>query len=339
VKVSETPTRELVRDPMAFTDRITSDAGDGWPVEAGRYRLVINRACPWAHRVVIVRRLMGLDDAISLAVTDPIQETIDDDYHWVFTSATGSPGNLDPVLGIHALREAYLAARPDYTGGVSVPGLVDIPTGHLVTNDFGQLTLDLGSEWTELQREGAPELYPERMRDEIDTLNEDIYRDLNNGVYRAGFAPTQASYDRTVTALFARLDVLEDRLTRQRFLLGDTITEADIRLFPTLVRFDPVYHGHFKCNIRKLIEYPALWGYARDLFQTPGFGDTVNFDHIRRHYYWVHNAINPTRVVAAGPDPANWLSQHHREELGGNPFGTGTPPEPPPLVDRVPPIG
>lgn len=339
MKVSETPTRELVRDPMAFTDRITSDARDGWPVEAGRYRLVINRACPWAHRVVIVRRLMGLDDAISLAVTDPIQETIDDDYHWVFTSATGSPGNLDPVLGIHALREAYLAARPDYTGGVSVPGLVDVPTGHLVSNDYGQLTLDLGTEWTDLQREGAPELYPERMRDEIDALNEDIYRDLNNGVYRAGFAPTQASYDRTVTALFARLDALEDRLTRQRFLLGDTITEADIRLFPTLVRFDPVYHGHFKCNIRKLIEYPALWGYARDLFQTPGFGDTVNFDHIRRHYYWVHNAINPTRVVAAGPDPANWLSQHHREELGGHPFGTGTPPEPPPLVDRVPPIG
>jgi glutathionyl-hydroquinone reductase len=339
VKVSETPTRELERDPMAFTDRITADERDGWPVQAGRYRLVINRACPWAHRVVIVRRLLGLDEAISLAVTDPVQETIDDDYHWVFTSATGSPGNLDPVLGIHALREAYLARRPDYTGGVSVPGLVDVPTGHLVSNDFGQLTLDLGTEWTALHRDGAPELYPDGFRDEIDALNEDIYHDVNNGVYRAGFAPTQASYDRTVTALFARLDLLEDRLTRQRFLLGDTITEADVRLFPTLVRFDPVYHGHFKCNIRKLIEYPALWAYARDLFQTPGFGDTVNFDHIRRHYYYVHNAINPTRIVAAGPDPAIWLSQHHREQLGGRPFGDGTAPEPPPLVDRVPNIG
>jgi len=335
---TETPAREIERSPMAFTDRITPDAADGWPVEAGRYRLVINRACPWAHRVVIVRRLMGLDEAISLAVTDPIQEQIDGDAHWVFTAETGSPGGLDPVLGIHALREAYLARRPDYTGGVSVPGLVDVPTGHLVSNDFNQLTLDLGTQWTALAREGAPELYPAAARDEIDALNEEIYRDVNNGVYRAGFTPHQANYDRAVQGLFDRLDVLEDRLTRQRFLLGGTITEADIRLWVTLVRFDAVYHGHFKCNVRKLIEYPALWAYARDLFQTPGFGDTVHFDHIRRHYYAVHRAINPTGVVAKGPDPAGWLTPHSREQLGGRPLGDGTPPEPPPAIDRVPAI-
>ncbi|GAA2080498.1 glutathione S-transferase family protein [Actinomadura alba] len=339
MRANQIPTREVERTPMRFTDRVTADARHGWPIEAGRYRLVINRACPWAHRVVIVRRLMGLDEAISLAVTDPVQEIIDGDPHWVFTAETGSPNDLDPVLGIHALREAYLAREPDYDGGVSVPGLVDVPTGHLVSNDFDRLTLDLGSEWSVLWREDAPDLYPEALRDEIDALNEDIYRDVNNGVYRAGFAPAQDNYDRAVTALFARLDALEARLTRQRFLLGDTITEADIRLFPTLVRFDAVYHGHFKCNIRKLIEYPALWAYARDLFQTPGFGDTVEFDHIRRHYYYVHSAINPARVVAAGPHPGGWLTPHFREQLGGRPFGDGTPPGPPPLIDRVPPIG
>jgi putative glutathione S-transferase len=334
---SATPSEELKRDPMHFTDRVTPDS-DTWPVAPDRYRLVISRACPWAHRVVLARRLYGLDEAISLAVTDPVQEIINDENHWVFTSRTGSPGDKDPVLGIHALREAYLAREPAYDGGVSVPGLVDVPTGHLVSNDFDQLTLDFGTEWTELHREGAPELYPKHQRDEIDALNAEIYRDVNNGVYRSGFAHSQASYDRAVHALFARLDRLEDRLTRQRFLLGDTITEADIRLWPTLVRFDAVYHGHFKCNIRKLIEYPALWAYARDLFQLPGFGDTTNLDHIREHYYAVHTGINPTRIVAAGPDPAQWLTPHHREELGGRPFGEGTAPEPPPLVDRVPPV-
>lgn len=331
-----TEAREIVRTPMQFTDRVTADAVDGWPVEADRYRLVVSRACPWAHRVVIARRLMGLDQAISLAVTDPVQEQIDGEAHWVFTAATGSPGDLDPVLGIHALREAYLARRPDHTGGVSVPGLVDVPTGHLVSNDFDQLVSDLATQWSALHRDGVPELFPDASRDEIDALGEDVYRDVNNGVYRAGFTPSQENYDRAVRALFDRLDVLEDRLTRQRFLVGGTITAADIRLWPTLVRFDAVYHGHFKCNVRKLIEYPALWAYARDLFQTPGFGDTVHFGHIRRHYYAVHRTINPTGVVAAGPDPAGWLTPHFREQLGGRPFGDGAPPEPPPAADRVP---
>ncbi|MET1073064.1 MAG: glutathione S-transferase C-terminal domain-containing protein [Umezawaea sp.] len=323
---------------MKFVDRVTADAADGWPVEAGRYRLVVNRACPWAHRSVIVRRLMGLDDAISLGVTDPIQEHIAGAVHWVFTAETGSPGGLDPVLGVHALRDSYLKRDADYDGGVSVPGLVDVPSGHLVTNDYDQLTLDLGSEWKALHREGAPDLYPVALRDGIDELNDYVYRNVANGVYRSGFAPSQASYDRAVRGVFDGLDRLEDRLTRQRFLMGDRITEADVRLYPTLARFDAVYHGHFKCNARKLIEYPALWAYARDLFQTPGFGDTTHFDHIRRHYYGVHVAINPTGIVAVGPDPAAWLTPHFREQLGGSPFGDGTPPEPPPAIDRVPAV-
>lgn len=336
MKAVETPTRELEREPSKFTDRVTADGRDGWLLAAHRYRLVINRACPWAHRTAIVRRLMGLDEAISLAVTDPVQEIIAGDYHWVFTPAVGCPDGLDPVLGVHAVRDAYLAREPDYTGGVSVPALVDIASGALVSNDFIGLTGNFATEWGPLARAGAPDLYPAKRRDEIEEIGAEVYRDLNQAVYLCGFAPDQAHYDRAITAVFTRLDALEKRLTRRRYLVGDTITEADIRLFPTLARFDAVYHGHFKCNRRKLIEYPALWGYARDLFQTPGFGDTTQFDHIRTHYYYIHQAINPMRVVAVGPDPAGWLTEHHREQLGGKPFGDGTPPGPPLLADRVP---
>jgi putative glutathione S-transferase len=326
---------EFTRTPSHFADRITASGDQGWPVEAGRYRLIISRACPWASRAAITRRLMGLDTAISQGVTDPIQEHIDGVNQWVFTAETGSPDDRDPVLGIHLIQQAYQSREASYPGGESVPIIVDIPSGLLVTNDYPQITLDLATEWTQLQRDGAPELYPDKFREEIDELNQQIYTDINNGVYAAGFAHSQKRYDQVVTALFARLDVLEERLTGQRYLVGDTITEADIRLFVTLVRFDAVYHGHFKCNIAKLIEYPALWGYARDLFQTPGFGDTVDLDHIRRHYYYVHAEINPTRVVARGPDPAQWLTAHQRDQLGGSPFGDGTAPPPPLAEDRV----
>lgn len=328
MSVEQTAPKEHVRVPQHFTSRVTADGRDGWPVEAGRYRLIVSWACPWAHRVVITRRLMGLEEAIPLAVTDCVQEMMDGDYQWVFSEENGNPGGLDPVLGIHALREAYLKAEPDYQGGISVPGLVDVASGKLVSNDFDRLTVDLNSEWKALHRPGAPDIYPEPLRAEIDELAQDIYRDVNSGVYRAGFAKTQQTYDRAVRTLFNRLDLLEERLTTRRYLVGDTVTEADIRLWPTLVRFDAVYHGHFKCNIRQLREYPALWGYTRDLFQTPGFGDTVNFDHILRHYYYVHDYVNPTRIVAHGPDPALMLTPHGREHLGGTPFGTGTPPLP-----------
>jgi len=333
--VTSASSREFTRTPSHFADRITANGEGGWPVAAGRYRLVISRACPWASRAAITRRLMGLDSVISQAVTDPIQERIDGINQWVFTAASGSPDGIDPVLGIHAIQQIYQARERDYPGGESVPIIVDIPSRTLVTNDYSKMTLDLATQWTALQRPGAPDLYPRHLRDEIDELNQSIYTDVNNGVYRAGFAQTQDRYEEAVKALFVRLDVLEERLAGRRFLVGETITECDIRLFVTLVRFDAVYHGHFKCNIAKLIEYPALWAYARDLYQTPGFGDTVDLDHIRRHYYSVHDKINPTRVVAVGPNPIQWLTAHHREQLGGRPFGTGTPPPPPLAEDRV----
>ncbi|WP_306323162.1 MULTISPECIES: glutathione S-transferase family protein [unclassified Streptomyces] len=307
------------RSRSHFADRITADGRDGWPVEAGRYRLVVSLACPWASRALVVRRLLGLEDALSLAVADPIQ----DDRSWRFTL---DPDGRDPVLGIRYLSEAYDARETGYPGGVSVPAIVDVPSGKLVTNDFQQLTLDLETEWTALHRPGAPDLYPQALREEIDEVMDGVYRDVNNGVYRAGFASEQGAYEEAYGDVFARLDTVSRRLAGQRYLVGDTITEADVRLFTTLVRFDAVYHGHFKCNRNKLAEDPVLWAYARDLFQTPGFGDTVDFDHIKRHYYQVHTGINPTRIVPLGPDPSGWWEPHGREKLGGRPFGEGTPP-------------
>ncbi|MEV0138911.1 MULTISPECIES: glutathione S-transferase family protein [Streptomyces] len=318
------------RSKSHFPDRITADGRDGRPVEPGRYRLVVSRACPWASRALVSRRLLGLEDALSLAVADPIQ----DDRSWRFTL---DPDGKDPVLGIHHLSEAYDARERDYPGGVSVPAIVDVPSGQLVTNDYQRITLDLATEWTALHRPGAPDLYPAPLRAEIDEVMEGIYRDINNGVYKCGFASSQREYEEAYAALFARLDQVSARLADRRYLVGDTITEADIRLFTTLVRFDSVYHGHFKCNRNKLTEDPVLWAYARDLYQTPGFGDTVDFDHIKRHYYQVHTGINPTGIVPAGPDLSGWTTPHHREQLGGRPFGDGTPPGPVPEGERVTP--
>ncbi|MFF2852206.1 glutathione S-transferase family protein [Streptomyces sp. NPDC058001] len=320
------------RSRSHFADRVTADARDGWPVEAGRYRLVVSRACPWAHRSVISRRLLGLEGAVSLAITDPIQ----DDRSWRFTL---DPDDRDPVLGIRYLSEAYDARETGYPGGVSVPAIVDVPTGQLVTNDFQQITLDFATEWTALHRPGAPDLYPEPLRDEIDKVVDGVYRDVNNGVYRAGFATGQAEYEAAAEGVFRRLDEVARRLADRRYLVGDTLTEADIRLFTTLVRFDTVYHGHFKCNLWKLAENPVLWAYARDLYQTPGFGDTTDFDHIKRHYYQVHTGINPTGIVPLGPELSGWLTPHHREKLGGRPFGAGSPPGPVPAGEEVPATG
>lgn len=321
--------KSFKRSRSHFADRITADGADGWPVEAGRYRLVISRACPWANRAAISRRLLGLEDALSLAVTDPLQ----DERSWRFTL---DPGGRDPVLGIRYLSEAYDARETGYPGGVSVPAVVDVPSGRLVTNDFHQMTLDMAGEWSGLHRPGAPDLYPPALREEIDEVAEGVYRDLNNGVYRAGFATGQDEYEKAHAEVFRRLDLLSGRLRERRYLVGESITEADIRLFTTLVRFDAVYHGHFKCNRNKLAEDPVLWAYARDLYQTPGFGDTIDFDHVKRHYYQVHTGINPTGIVPAGPDLSGWLSPHHREQLGGRPFGEGTPPGPVPRQEEVP---
>ncbi|MFI6724326.1 glutathione S-transferase C-terminal domain-containing protein [Streptomyces sp. R-74717] len=320
------------RSRSHFADRITADGRDGWPVEAGRYRLVVSRACPWASRALVSRRLLGLESALSLAVADPIQ----DDRSWRFTL---DEGGRDPVLGISYLSEAYNARERDYPGGVSVPAIVDVPSGRLVTNDFQQITLDFATEWTALHRQGAPDLYPAALRDEIDEVMQGIYRDVNNGVYRAGFAAQQSEYEAAYQDVFGRLDLVSERLADRRYLVGESLTEADIRLFTTLVRFDAVYHGHFKCNRSKLAEDRVLWAYARDLYQTPGFGDTVDFHHIKQHYYRVHTGINPTGIVPVGPDLSGWLNPHHREELGGRPFGDGTPPGPVPPGEAVPPSG
>ncbi|KAA0022529.1 glutathione S-transferase family protein [Antrihabitans cavernicola] len=310
---------EFKRDTNYITDRITRDGRDGFPVETDRYRLVVARACPWANRAIIVRRLLGLEDAISMGECGPTH----DQRSWTFDL---DPGGLDPVLQIPRLQDAYFARDPNYPRGITVPAIVDISTGKVVTNNYPQITLDFSTEWKEFHREGAPELYPEDLRAEIDGVADLVFKDVNNGVYRAGFATSQEAYERAYDQLFARLDWLTERLAGQRYLVGEHITEADVRLFTTLARFDVVYHGHFKCNRSKLSEMPVLWAYARDLFQTPGFGDTIDFEQIKTHYYVVHTTVNPTQVVPKGPDLANWLEPHGRESLGGSPFGTGTPP-------------
>ncbi|HWU47693.1 MAG TPA: glutathione S-transferase C-terminal domain-containing protein [Humibacter sp.] len=324
-----TPDHAYTRDTRYIEDRITRDARDGWPVEPGRYRLIAARACPWANRSVIVRRLLGLEDVISLGMPGPTH----DERSWTFDL---DPGGVDPVLKIERLQQAFFARVPDYPRGITVPAIVDVASGKVVTNDFAQITLDFETEWADYFRDGAPDLYPEASRAEIDDVDDKVFTDVNNGVYRAGFAGSQAAYEDAYHHLFERLDWLSARLERQRYLVGDTITEADIHLFTTLARFDAVYHGHFKCNRSKLTEMPVLWAYARDLFQTPGFGDTIDFVQIKQHYYLVHKDINPTGIVPVGPDASGWLTQHHREQLGGRPFGDGTPPGAPLPAEVVP---
>jgi len=310
---------DFTRDMDYIPDRITRDAkppehgpveGGLWPVEPGRYRLVAAQACPWANRSIIVRRLLGLEHVISLGTPGPTH----DSRSWTFDL---DPDGRDPVLGIERLQEAYFARFPDYPRGITVPAVVDVPTGRVVTNDFPWITHDLFFEWTEHHRPGAPDLWPADLRDEMEEVMQRVFTEVNNGVYRCGFAGSQEAYDAAYDRLWTALDWLEERLETRRYLMGDRITEADVRLFTTLARFDPVYHGHFKCNRQKLTEMPALWGYARDLFQTPEFGGTIDFDQIKRHYYVVHTDINPTGVVPAGPDVAGWRSSHGREALGG----------------------
>jgi putative glutathione S-transferase len=306
--------KEFSRDMNYVPDRITKDArkpehgpveGELWPVEPGRYRLIAAKACPWANRAIIVRSLLGLEDVISLGMPGPTH----DPRSWTFDL---DPGGRDPVLGIERLQEAYFKRFPDYPRGITVPAVVEVESGKLVTNDFPWMTHDLFHEWRDHHRDGAPDLWPAHLREEMDEVMQRIFTEVNNGVYRCGFAGSQESYDAAYERLWAAMDWLEARLTGRRYLMGEAITEADVRLFTTLARFDAVYHGHFKCNRQKLTEMPALWGYARDLFQTPGFGETIDFDQIKQHYYVVHSDINPSGIVPQGPNPDVWLTPHGR---------------------------
>jgi glutathionyl-hydroquinone reductase len=285
---------EFVRPAYPFQGRITADGSSGYPAVPGRYHLYISWACPWATRTAIVRKLLGLEEVISLSVVDPIR----DGRGWAFREGPGY--SLDPVNGFALLREAYEATEPGYDGHISVPVLWDRETSRIVSNNFPDITIDLDTQFGAFAN-GAYDLYPEPLRPEIDAINAVIYENVNNGVYRSGMATTQAAYHDAVTKLFATLDELEDRLAGRRYLLGDAITEADVRLWVTLVRFDSVYHYHFKANLRRLTDYPNLWGYARDLYALPAFSGTTNFDHIKRHYFTTHPHINPTRIVPDGP--------------------------------------
>lgn len=306
---------------------------EAWPVEPGRYRLVAAAACPWANRTVIVRRLLGLEGVISLGKPGPVHDA----RSWTFDpdGSADNVGGVDPVLGTERLQQNYFKRFPDYPRGITVPAIVDVPSGGVVTNDYPQITLDFSTQWREFHRDGAPDLLPSDRSDEMWPVIERVFTEVNNGVYRCGFAGSQEAYDAAYARLWEAMDWLEDRLASSRYLMGGTITEADVRLFTTLVRFDPVYHGHFKTNRNKLAEMGSLWAYARDLFQTPGFGDTVDFVQIKQHYYATHTDINPTRTVPEGPDLSNWLEPHGRERLGGSPFGDGTAPGPVPEGERV----
>jgi putative glutathione S-transferase len=295
------------RDMEYLPDRITRDSAR-WPVEPGRYRLVAARACPWANRAIIVRKLLGLEDVISLGLCGPTH----DEHSWTFDL---DPGGVDPVLGYHRLEQAYLARDPGYSRGITVPAVVDVPTKVVVTNDFPWITHDFYFEWRDHHRPDAPDLWPEEQRAEMERVMDRVFVDVNNGVYQCDFAGSQEAYGEAYDRLWSALDWLEDRLADRRYLMGEAITEADVRLFTTLARFDAVYHGHFKCNRQKLTEMPVLWAYARDLFQTPGFGDTVDFQQIKEHYYVVHRDVNPTGIVPKGPEVDSWHEPHGREAM------------------------
>ena len=301
------------RQESAFRNWVTPDGtpgptGEGgFKAEPGRYHLYVSLACPWAHRTLIFRVLKGLENAISVSVTHWLMG----EHGWTFDEG---PGVIpDPIGGAKHLYDVYLRSNASYTGRVTVPVLWDKARNVIVSNESSEIIRMMNSAFDHI---GATpgDFYPVELREEIDALNARIYATVNNGVYKAGFATTQDAYEEAMRPLFATLDELEKRLTQSRYLCGERITEADWRLFTTLVRFDPVYNGHFKCNLRRLVDYPNLWDYSRELYQHPGVAATVNFAHIKRHYYQSHKSINPAAIVPAGPE-LDFLSPHSRELL------------------------
>lgn len=286
---------EFVRQDDQFRDWVRAAGSSEYPAEAGRYHLYVSLACPWAHRTIIARRLKKLEEVIGMTVVDPIRN---DDHGWAFRDGDGC--SKDPVNGFRFLRDAYLATDAGYEGRVTVPMLWDKQAGRIVSNADDDIMHMFNSEFGAFA-DNDVDLYPEGRRDDIDALNEEVYENVNNGVYRAGFATTQDAYESAVRRLFNTLDHMEERLSRHRYVIGDTSTEVDWRLFVTLIRFDTVYHGHFKCNIRRIVDYDNLYGYMRDLYQQEGIAETVDFSHIKRHYYITHDDINPTQIVPAGP--------------------------------------
>jgi putative glutathione S-transferase len=309
----------FVRDQSAFRNWVTSDGSPGptgvggFEAEAGRYHLYVALACPWAHRTLIFRKLKKLEQVISISVVDPFMG----EHGWSFSASDGSitPGSTrDDINGARYLYEIYALAKPHYTGRVTVPVLWDKQTRTIVNNESSEIIRMLNSAF--VQWAGASvDFYPRELHDEIDSINRVVYDTVNNGVYRCGFATTQHAYDEAFDLLFQTLDELESRLGNQRYLAGDRLSEADWRLFTTLVRFDSVYYGHFKCNLRRLVDYPNLWNYTRELYQVPGVSDTVNLVHIKRHYYMSHVSVNPTGIVPKGPE-IDFSAPHNRLRFG-----------------------
>jgi glutathionyl-hydroquinone reductase len=297
----------FVRQQDAFREWVSADGRSGFQAQPGRYHLYVSLACPWAHRTIIFRHLKGLEQVIGMTVVDPVR----DERGWAFRDGPGH--SRDPVNGFNFLAEAYLATDPSYRGRVTVPVLWDKETGKIVTNSDDDLLRILNSEFNSFTKSDL-DLYPLEHRSGIDRLNELIYENVNDGVYRAGFATTQRAHEQAAYALFETLDQLDGMLSDRRYLFGSSPLETDWRLFVSLIRFDPVYHGHFKCNIRRIVDYPNLYGYLRDLYQTNGVAETVDFDHIKRHYYFTHDDINPTRIVPVGPAQSLW-APHGREKL------------------------
>lgn len=301
----------FIRAETRFRARVTADGGAGFPAVAGRYHLYVSLACPWAHRTLIVRRLKGLEEAVGLSVVDPEMGP----QGWAFSER---PGCIpDPVLGARYLRELYIRAVPRFSGRVTVPVLWDRERATIVNNESAEIVRMFDAAFPGIA-DAAVALYPAEARAEIDAVNARIFRDINDGVYRVGFAAAQGAYEEAFDRLFAALDWAEGRLSRTRYLCGPAPTEADWRLFTTLVRFDAVYFGHFKCNLRRIADYPCLSNYLRDLYQVPGIAGTCDFDHIKRHYYRSHRDINPTGIVPRGP-ATDLAAPHDRERFGPPP--------------------